>query len=482
MESLIIINPKSSVSSSSSPSPSPSPISANNNSRLWRPAAQRNVRNQWSKLASSTQLWTSSSNTARSHATCLTNTVLSIKYMPAIQLGGLRDMLNIKDKASSKLIKQHELLRSNLLSSYKDMVSAVTSMVNISRSMRCFSKGSSSLAQFASSSEDKNDPGDGGGIPVFAFLAIPTFEKLAEELVHMFQLELVLKRLLVLELLSLSCEKDPKVNELSWSAELYPGEFNELSTCNLYSKDTCEPIHPSLEDGKFDIPVVQCKRTPNREVLQVYLTTWLADVNIDNHRVDEIFAIIGEEMHQITQNLVSFPINRWKWETTSSSIQTDGQSSQILYPSRFIRGSATTRYCRSETDQGYCHSTPKNGLSLVRIFMRKDNQLVSKNPKQTGNEYVLLKIEFLLVDHWKRDWFKHSQYKKEKRLIEHFLSNENEWKNDNLLVYSVSFFSSSIPLSTSYVVNSSRIGCSPRLLVVRVNADQVSIRLILEVQ
>lgn len=50
-------------------------------------------------------------------------------------------------------------------------------MVSAYRSMRCFLKGSnnSQLVQFSVGSEDTNDTGDGGGIPVFTFWSIPSF-------------------------------------------------------------------------------------------------------------------------------------------------------------------------------------------------------------------------------------------------------------------------------------------------------------------
>lgn len=53
----------------------------------------------------------------------------------------------------------------------------VNDMVKISRSMRCFLKGPSSspLVQFSSISEDTEDTGDGGGVPVFAFMSITLF-------------------------------------------------------------------------------------------------------------------------------------------------------------------------------------------------------------------------------------------------------------------------------------------------------------------
>ncbi|KAL5733715.1 hypothetical protein ACOSQ2_033407 [Xanthoceras sorbifolium] len=274
----------------SSPAPPPSSVL-----RLWRPAAQRNLRNQWSKLVSYRQQWASASSTARSHATSLVNSYLSQRYMPSMELGVLCDMPDIRKKACLKLFKQQEHHRIKLLSSYKDMVAVVNNMVSTSRSMRCFLKGPSSspLVQFSSSSEDTNDTGDGGGIPVFTFLSVTLFEKLAEELVEIFKLELNLKRLLVMELCSISCET-PEV-KFCWANELYPGEFDCLSTCNLY--ETCQPVAPRLKDWNSDMPTGQCNRQPNQEILQVYLTTWLAEVNIDTHRVNEIFNVIGEEMH-----------------------------------------------------------------------------------------------------------------------------------------------------------------------------------------
>ncbi|KAK7821738.1 hypothetical protein CFP56_037338 [Quercus suber] len=256
------------------PSPMPSSVT-----RLWRPAAQRNLRNQWSKLVSCRKQWVSSSSSGKSHATSLVNAIslrvfIFVIYMPSMELGVLSDMLNIRKKAGRKLFKQQETFQSKLLSSYKDMVAAVTQMVNASKSMRTFLKGpsNSALVQFSSFSGDQNDSGDGGGIPVFAFWSISSHEQLAEELVRMFIMELNLKRLLVLELLSTSCD-DPQVNELHWSDQLYPGEFEHLSMCNLFSQETCEPVPPKLMDLKSDAPTVRSNNQPNPEVLQVLDST-----------------------------------------------------------------------------------------------------------------------------------------------------------------------------------------------------------------
>lgn len=199
----------SSLSLSPESSPSESPATKHQNpskgnfapqtpppsvTRLWRPAAQRNIRNQWSKLASCRKDWSSSSSSARSHATALINSYLSQRYMKAMELGVLSDMPDIRKKACWKLFKQQELYRNKLLSSYKSMVAAVVCMFNSSRSMRTFLKGtSSSLIQFSSVSEGKNDDGDGGGIPVFTFLSVVSFEELARKFVRMFTSELSLK-------------------------------------------------------------------------------------------------------------------------------------------------------------------------------------------------------------------------------------------------------------------------------------------------
>ncbi|CAO2826849.1 unnamed protein product [Amaranthus hypochondriacus] len=90
--------------------------------RLWRPQAQRNVRNQWSKLSSLRQQWYPSYSSGRSHATSLVNSYLSHRYIDAMDLGVLSDMPNIRKKACVKLLKQLESQCSLLISSYKAMV------------------------------------------------------------------------------------------------------------------------------------------------------------------------------------------------------------------------------------------------------------------------------------------------------------------------------------------------------------------------
>ncbi|KAF9624169.1 hypothetical protein IFM89_008107 [Coptis chinensis] len=280
-----------------------------NSSRLWRPAAQRNLKNQWLKLVSHKQKWVSASSNGRSHATSLVNSYLSIRYLPLMELGVLSDMRNIKEMASFKLAQQQETYTKKLISSYKDMVAVVAHMISDSRSMRCFMKGpiGSPLMQYSSHSEDnRNDLGDGGGIPVFTFWSVPYHEKLAQEFVKMFASELLLKRLLVVELFSITGEKQ-KTEKISWADELYQGEFEDLISSGLYCEETCQPLPPRIYDQESDFPVtVRSNNRPDHEVLQVYLTTWLVEVNIETHRVEETLTTVGEEMHiLVTKSLIS---------------------------------------------------------------------------------------------------------------------------------------------------------------------------------
>lgn len=116
-------------------------------SRLWRPAAQRNMRNQWSRLVSCKGRWVSASSEGRASATGLVNAYLSrrqvsssrknhkvllvhfvclisldisgrrspfvddnffvyFRYMPEMNLGVLKDMPMIREKACEKLTRK----------------------------------------------------------------------------------------------------------------------------------------------------------------------------------------------------------------------------------------------------------------------------------------------------------------------------------------------------------------------------------------
>ncbi|KAJ0789981.1 hypothetical protein HanPI659440_Chr05g0209811 [Helianthus annuus] len=281
--------------------PKSSPSSVN---RLWRPAAQRNMKNQWSKLNSLRQEWASSSSTARSHATSLVNAYLSQRFMKDMELGVLSDMPDIQKKACWKLLKQQVVHRDNLLSSYKEMVGTVVNMVNTSMSLRCFLKGgiNSPLIQFSNSSNDTNDNGDGGGMPVFIFWSISAFEiSFGTSSDVQTGTKFKVQRLLVIEFLSLRSKEDSIIEKLCWSDEIYQGEFDDLSRCNLDCREASESASTKL-DGFVSENIKQPNCQPDSDVLQIYLTAWLTDVNIDKKRVEDIFSEVGEEMHV---NLVS---------------------------------------------------------------------------------------------------------------------------------------------------------------------------------
>ncbi|XP_009406317.3 uncharacterized protein LOC103989239 [Musa acuminata AAA Group] len=289
--------PPSKVSSSRNHNPGLSPSASP--TRLWRPAAQRNIRNQWSKLLSNKDRWASAASEGRSQATSLVNAYLNQRYMPAMELGVLNDMPGIRQKACDKLARKQETYRKLLLSSYNDMVLAVAELVKSARSMRCFLKGpiASPLAQFSDIPEHENDPGDGRGIPVFSSFSITYFENLARELVEMFVSELSLKRFLVVELLSIKHEEgEGQFARLKWSDELYSGEFQDLTISGLCSEKNVEPLLPSLRGQQSCTSLTTQVDYPlSSDVLQVYLTTWLADVNIDMNRINDIFTIVEEE-------------------------------------------------------------------------------------------------------------------------------------------------------------------------------------------
>ncbi|KAL1541662.1 hypothetical protein AAHA92_25856 [Salvia divinorum] len=190
--------------------------------RLWRPAAQRNLRNQGSKLNSLRYDWHSAASAGRSHATAIVNSYLSQKHMDDVEFGVLSDIPNIRKKASAKLFRQQELDRGKLLKTYKDMVEVLTDMFRICKST--------------------SDCGDCGGIPVFTFCSIASFEELALEIDRTFLSELNLKKLQL-----------------------------------KYFKHVIETAADS-------------------NVLQIYMTAWLAEANIDKCRIEEIFGIGGGEM------------------------------------------------------------------------------------------------------------------------------------------------------------------------------------------
>ncbi|AQL08803.1 uncharacterized protein [Zea mays] len=274
-------------------SPSPSPSSS---LRLWRPAAQRNMRNQWSHLSAAKEQWLAAVADGRAHASALVNVHLSCRNMPAMDLGVLKDMPGIRDKANSKLALREEQYSGMLLSAYKEMVCQLSYLVEASHSMRCFSKAAPncSITQFSDRQDNLNDSGDGGGAPVFKWFSVLEFESLAQELVQMFVSEQKLKRLLLLEFLSIALKEGVELQtSLNWGDELYDGESNKLQSIGLQSGDAYSPPENWCAER---LGSQRPGNLPLHEVLQVYLTTWHANMNINRSRIGEIFELVEEEM------------------------------------------------------------------------------------------------------------------------------------------------------------------------------------------
>nr|VDD34319.1 unnamed protein product [Brassica oleracea] len=60
---------------------------------LWRPAAQRNLRNQWLKMSACRQQWIAACSVGTSHANSLANSYLSQTFVPMMKFGALSDVL-----------------------------------------------------------------------------------------------------------------------------------------------------------------------------------------------------------------------------------------------------------------------------------------------------------------------------------------------------------------------------------------------------
>jgi hypothetical protein len=74
-------------------------------------------------------------------------------------------------------------------------VTALNLMLQISKSMRTYIKGSGDgpIIEFSNEPSLDGDNGDGAGVPVFATLPLSAFEMLADEVVTMYEAELKVK-------------------------------------------------------------------------------------------------------------------------------------------------------------------------------------------------------------------------------------------------------------------------------------------------
>lgn len=71
-----------------------------------------------------------------------------------------------------------------------------------------------------------------------------------------------------MELVSLSSQA-PQPVKLSWSVELYHGEFDDLTKCSLYSMEVSEPILPKVREDNLGISSISHTNQPTGEILKV---------------------------------------------------------------------------------------------------------------------------------------------------------------------------------------------------------------------
>ena len=77
------------------------------------------------------------------------------------------------------------------------------------------------------------------------------------------------QRFLVVEMLSISCQKIEQFSQLSWADELYDGEADDLSICHLYSEEIAQPLLPKINGWKSGTCSMESDKQPSHEVLQV---------------------------------------------------------------------------------------------------------------------------------------------------------------------------------------------------------------------
>ncbi|KAL3688588.1 hypothetical protein R1sor_014897 [Riccia sorocarpa] len=262
-------------------------------SRLWRPAAQRSVRNAWSYIHGQRSSWSSASAVALSAAKSLVNAYLSYGNVDDMNYGVLTDMEGLKEKTRRKLLYNQKKFLRVYLNSYEEMVQAVFQMINAARSMKTYVNDSGGgLITFTNTQVD-GDSGDCGGIPVFSCLPLSVYELLAAEIVSMYQKELKVKWLLACEFCRLVT---PEVSE----AFSLQKKLSSLHSIEETANST--PLSSPTEELETDSSVESLKATspttkpPKRETLQVYLTSLLAEVYINRDRIQEISRICDEEM------------------------------------------------------------------------------------------------------------------------------------------------------------------------------------------
>ncbi|GBG84855.1 hypothetical protein CBR_g39231 [Chara braunii] len=161
------------------------------NVRLWRPAAQRGVRNGFSMIEGARLKWEEASSRGLAAATGIVNAHLSGRYLGQWDLGVLSDLEGIRECAAKKLQWQQGTYAEKLQDALEDLVASLASMDEAAASIRMYvneidtpSKGSPSPL-----GENRNE----NVIPVYGALPLSAFENWARETVDMFHRELKVK-------------------------------------------------------------------------------------------------------------------------------------------------------------------------------------------------------------------------------------------------------------------------------------------------
>lgn len=263
--------------------------------RLWRPAAQRHVRNAWAAVHAERAAWASASSASFQAASALVNLALSRRFLATMDLGVLRDMDAICQKALAKMGRQQEAHVAQLLTKFDDQVKALSNMLQASKEMRAYRTEDGPLIMYSNEPSVEGDTGDGAGAPVFATLPITIFEQLAEEVVAMYETELKLKWLLTSEFRALVYPKAQSV--ISFENIEGCDQFKSLASRSGLPDLLAKSEFINLDWNQVgDILKVRSKEEVQRETYQVYLTALLIEVNIHKQRIEEIVAMVNDEM------------------------------------------------------------------------------------------------------------------------------------------------------------------------------------------
>ncbi|XP_024401411.1 uncharacterized protein [Physcomitrium patens] len=215
-----------------------------------------------------------------------------------MDLGVLQNMGAICQKASAKMGLQQERYLAQLLSKLESQIQALSNMLQASKSMRAYRSEDGPLIMYSNEPSVEGDAGDGAGAPVFSTLPLSVFEKLAEEMVAMYETELKLKLLLWLEFRALVYPDAEPV--LNFENNEGCDQFKIFSGVTIFSglrhlSAKSEFINLDWNQLRDNLKLRSKEEVP-RETYQVYLTALLVEVNIDKQRIEEIAAMVTDEM------------------------------------------------------------------------------------------------------------------------------------------------------------------------------------------